>query len=97
MHSALCSDNHVHVYSAHQLYLRAVQLGAALSPALPKGMWYRDCVNAVQAYRDKLQAEEAKKWANRRIPILEKLSKEMNGAKEMNNLKFAEVWLFLSS
>jgi hypothetical protein len=83
---------------AHQLYLRAVQLAAALQPALPKGAWYHECVTAVQAYRDALQAEEAKKWEHARKPILEKLTKEMeqlSNAKKMSNVEFVKVCLLL--
>jgi hypothetical protein len=50
--------------------------------------------DAVQAYRDTLQAEEAKEWDKLREPILEKLSEDMaklNGAKDMDDFEFAEV------
>jgi hypothetical protein len=71
-----------------------VQLAAALQPAFPKGDWYKESTDAVQAYRDALQAEEAKEWEKSREPILKKLSEDiakLNGAKDMDNFKFAEV------
>lgn len=82
-------------YRAHQLYLRAVQLAAALQPALPKGPWYKKAVDAVQAHRDALEAEEAKKWEHARKPILEKLSSDMdklNGAKKKEDAEYVKVW-----
>ncbi|KAG8826746.1 hypothetical protein FRC19_007759 [Serendipita sp. 401] len=78
---------------AHQLYLRAIQLAATLAPVLPRGQWYNDCVQAVQAYRDALQAEDLKKWEAIRQPILEKLSdqiKKLNDAKSKSNLEFSK-------
>ena len=81
-------------HSAHQLYLRAVQLAAALAPTLPKGEWYQECARAVQAHRDALVAEEAKKWEALRAPILEKLVEEvakLNAGKTKNNAEFVKV------
>jgi hypothetical protein len=87
--------------SAHQLYLRAVHLAASLAPALPKGDWYKDCVTAVQAHRDELQARETKEWMARREPILLKLAADiakLRGGKHMSDRKLCEVSseLFLS-
>lgn len=78
----------------HSLYLRAVQLAAALQPAFPKGSWYKEATDAIQAHRDALQAEEAKKWENARGAILERLSEDiskMNDAKDMDDAGFANV------
>jgi hypothetical protein len=69
-------------------------LAAALQPAFPQGDWYKESTKAVQAYRDALQADESKKWEKLREPILEKLSEDiakLNGAKDMDNVKFAKV------
>jgi hypothetical protein len=78
-------------YRAHQLYLRAVQLAAVLRPRQPKGRWYSESVDAVQAYRNAKQAEEAQKWENARKPILEKLSGEVASLEAArNNMKNAE-------
>ncbi|CCA69010.1 hypothetical protein PIIN_02869 [Serendipita indica DSM 11827] len=66
---------------AHQLYLRAVQLAAALAPTLPKGEWYQECVTAVQAHRDALAAAEAKEWEKQRAPILEKIADQITKLK----------------
>jgi hypothetical protein len=89
-----------HFTSAHALYLRAIHLAAALSPALPKGDWYKKCTDAVQAYRDELHAEEAREWANKRKPILEKLSDELKKLKDAENkgdVAFAKVGSLLCS
>ncbi|KAG8800445.1 hypothetical protein FRC17_006876 [Serendipita sp. 399] len=78
---------------AHQLYLRAIQLASTLAPAIPKGQWYRECVDAVQAHRDALEAEELKQWEALKKPILEKLEgelKKLSDAKPMSNLEFAK-------
>lgn len=84
---------------AHSLYLRAVQLAAALAPTLPKGEWYLKCTEAVQAYRDELHAKDAKEWANKRKPILEKMKDEIQKlecASSMKDVSFAkfifETW-----
>jgi hypothetical protein len=78
---------------AHQLYLRAIQLAASLSPALPKGNWYTESVAAVQKHRDELQAQEANEWAAKREPILQKLSvdiEKLRTSKTMSNREFCE-------
>jgi hypothetical protein len=80
--------------SAHQLYLRAVQLAASLSPTLPKGDWYKESAAAVQAHRDELQAKEANEWSARRKPILLKLEadiEKLRSGKDMNNRDFCQV------
>ncbi|KIM28747.1 hypothetical protein M408DRAFT_69128 [Serendipita vermifera MAFF 305830] len=77
---------------AHALYMRAVQLAAALQPALPKGDWYKEATDAIQAHRNALEAEEAKKWEKAREPILQKLLKDtekLNEARNMDDAKFA--------
>ena len=51
-------------------------------------------MHAVQAYRDALQAEEAKQWATKRQPILEKLAgdmKKLSDAQGMGDRNFAKV------
>lgn len=52
-------------------------------------------MDAVQAYRDTLEAEEAKKWEHARKPILEKLSgdmKKLEDAKNKVDAEFVKVW-----
>lgn len=77
--------------------MRAVQLGAALSPQLPKGEWYSTAVKAVQKYRDSLHSKEAKEWSEKRKPILDKFEKELkeleNNARTMEGRDFVDwVW-----
>jgi len=77
--------------------MRAIQLAMALQPAFPKGDWYKESTEAVQAYRDALEAEEAKKWEKSREPILERLSDDiakLNKAKSMGDLEFVKVMCF---
>lgn len=86
-------------HSAHQLYLRAVQLAAALAPTLPKGEWYQECVTAVQAHRDALAAAEAKEWEKQRAPILEKIADQITKLKageRKTNAEFVAVSLLPS-
>jgi hypothetical protein len=84
--------------SAHQLYLRAVQLAASLSPTLPKGDWYKESVDAVQAHRDELQAQEANEWAAKREPILAKLAVDIEKLRSKNHMgdrEFCQVQITL--
>jgi len=64
---------------AHQLYLRAVQLGVL---SQPRGTWYEEATAAVQKHRDDLWAAEQKEWTEKRKPILEKLKPELDRLEE---------------
>lgn len=82
--------------NAHDLYLRAIQLAGALAPAQPKGGWYAEAKRRVQARRQKLEAEEAKKWHRRREPILGGLRPEiakLDGKRSLSNRDFCLVCL----
>lgn len=51
-------------------------------------------MDAVQAYRDSLEAEEQKQWESKRKPILERLSpdiEKLNGANGLSDMEFVKV------
>ena len=81
--------------SAHQLYLRAVQLGVLFQP---QGTWYEESTAAVQKHRDDLWAAEQKEWTEKRKQILEKLKPDLDRLEEKlknktSDWEFAEfVW-----
>ena len=81
--------------SAHQIYLRAVQLGVLFQP---QGTWYEESVAAVQKYRDDLWAAEQKEWTAKRKAILDKLKPDLDRLEEKlkdktSDWEFAEcVW-----
>jgi hypothetical protein len=84
---------------AHDLYLRAVQLAATLAPAQPKGTWYVEATNAIQARRDELEAEEAKQWHRRREPIIAELVEELaklGDKRDVGNKEFCQVSHYVS-
>lgn len=76
---------------AHKLYLNAVQLAVSQyvyrslhdypptlrSSKTPNTEWYRTASAAVQAHRDKAEAEDAAKWENARRPILEQIKDKL--------------------
>lgn len=61
-------------FSAHEMYLCAIQLGAAFAPAQPSGTWYHEATAAVQARRDRIAAEDAQLWHNKRKSVYEQLA-----------------------
>lgn len=75
------------VYRAHQLYLRAVQLGVL---SQPRGTWYEEATVAVQKHRDDLWAAEQKEWTEKRKPIVEKLKPELDRLEEKKSKRTSD-------
>lgn len=75
------------VCRAHQLYLRAVQLGVL---SQPRGTWYEEATAAVQKHRDDLWAAEQKEWTEKRKPIVEKLKPELDRLEEKKSKRTSD-------
>lgn len=58
---------------AHDLYIRAISLVAAISPKLPSGTWFTEAKVAIEARRAKMKAQEDSEWYKRRQPIYERM------------------------